>query len=149
MMYDVVDSLRYCCALVLGERYVDESSEWHTFADDGGNGKDRNHSRIGGAADPFLTHAHLDTTITYSAPRKMQAKTSVDAAAATAFVPRMRGSIPAHDKALIDAFQAIADMVDWLGLTAMVRDRAKEVFKKLEEAKACLRNGRGQNWDAL
>ena len=115
-MYNIADGLRYyrvchratavvldhasgdtvCteCALVLRERYVDESSEWRTFADDGGSGKDRDRSRVGGAADPFLTHAQLGTTITYSAPRKMQAKTSADAAAATAFVPRMRGSVP-------------------------------------------------------
>ncbi|WVZ87595.1 hypothetical protein U9M48_034206 [Paspalum notatum var. saurae] len=97
--------------------------QWRSFADDGG-GEDRDPSRVGGASDPFLSNTPLVTRIAYSAPQKAQA--------AAGGLPNMRindggrGADP--EKTLVEAFRAIADMAN---------DRAKEVYKKLEEAKAC------------
>ncbi|KAL5232404.1 hypothetical protein ABZP36_031180 [Zizania latifolia] len=129
------------CALVLESRYIDESSEWRNFADDGG-GEDRDPSRVGGPSDPFLTHVG-GTTITYSVPLKTQAKAAGEGAA---LLPRMLDVGPAPEKALLTAFRGIADLADRLGLVATIRDRAKEVFKKLEEAKW---SARGRNRDAV
>ncbi|EEE64578.1 hypothetical protein OsJ_19430 [Oryza sativa Japonica Group] len=101
------------CALVLDARYIDETSEWRTFANDGAS-DDRDPNRVGDRADPFLPDHVGGTTIAYSsAPPK-----------------------------------GIADMADRLGLVATIRDRAKEVFKKLGEAPT---KGlpRGRNRDAV
>ncbi|RCV16713.1 hypothetical protein SETIT_3G160200v2 [Setaria italica] len=120
------------CALVLDAHYVDEGSEWRNFADDGG-GEDRDPSRVGGASDPFLNNAPLDTRIVFNGPQKTQA----DGGHA---LPRMRiNTGPDPEQSLVEAFRAITDMADRLGLVATIRDRAKDVYKKMDEAKACPR----------
>ncbi|CAL4909394.1 unnamed protein product [Urochloa decumbens] len=120
------------CALVLDAHFVDEGSEWRNFADDGG-GEDRDPSRVGGPNDPFLTNGTLDTRIVYNSggPQK---------AAPADALPRMRlNAGPDPEQTLVEAFRGIADMADRLGLVATIRDRAKDVYKKMEEAKACPR----------
>ncbi|KAJ1263906.1 hypothetical protein BS78_09G222200 [Paspalum vaginatum] len=123
------------CALVLDAHYIDEGSEWRNFADDGG-GEDRDPSRVGGPNDPFLSNAPLETRIVYSGPQKAQGEGGGHHA-----LPRMRISDgrPDPEQTLGEAFRAIADMADRLGLVATIRDRAKDVYKKLDEAKACPR----------
>ncbi|OEL38184.1 Transcription initiation factor IIB [Dichanthelium oligosanthes] len=118
------------CALVLEAHYIDEGSEWRNFADDGG-GEDRDPSRVGGANDPFLSNAPLVTRIAYSGPQKTQA----DA------LPRMRVSAGGTDpeQSLVEAFRAINEMAERLGLVGTIRDGAKEVYKRLDESKACPR----------
>ncbi|XP_052150610.1 transcription initiation factor IIB-like [Oryza glaberrima] len=117
------------CALVLEERYIDETSEWRTFSD-AGSGEDRDPNRVGGCSDPFLSHAELGTVV---APAKRQAKD-------TASPPHVRvDSKSGQDSSLAVAFRAISDMADRLQLVATIRDRAKELFKKMEEAKLCAR----------
>ncbi|KAL6620625.1 hypothetical protein ACP70R_035764 [Stipagrostis hirtigluma subsp. patula] len=118
------------CALVLEARYIDEGSEWRNFADDGG-GEDRDPSRVGGPSDPFLSDGPLSTRIVVPGSGKLKP----DAA-----LPRMRVvGEPDPEQSLVEAFRAIADMADRLGLVATIRDRAKEVYKKLDEAKTCPR----------
>ncbi|XP_062230245.1 transcription initiation factor IIB-like [Phragmites australis] len=125
------DTICTDCALVLEAHYIDEGSEWRNFADDGG-GEDRDPSRVGGPNDPFLSNAPLVTRIVFSGPLKQQG----DGAA----LPRMRNvGGPDTERTLVEAFHAIADMADRLGLVATIRDRAKEVYKTLDEAKACPR----------
>ncbi|CAN6336922.1 unnamed protein product [Urochloa humidicola] len=130
------------CALVLDAHFVDEGSEWRSFADDGG-GEDRDPSRVGGPNDPFLSNAPLVTRIAFSSgPQK-----SHQAADA---LPRMRaaagGGGADPEQSLVDAFGAISDMADRLGLVGTIRDGAKDVYKKLDGAKAC---PRGRKRDAL
>jgi len=122
------------CALVLEAHYIDEGSEWRSFADDGG-GEDSDPSRVGGPNDPFLSNAPLVTRITYSGPQKVQGAVSGNA------LPRMRVNVGGadHEQSLVEAFRAIADMADRLGLVATIRDGAKDVYKKLDEAKVCPR----------
>ncbi|KAF0911172.1 hypothetical protein E2562_007950 [Oryza meyeriana var. granulata] len=128
------------CALVLEERYVDETSEWRTFSDAGG-GDDRDPNRVGGPSDPFLAHAQLGTVV---ATAKRQAKEA--ATAADTSLPQVRVDFESgQESSLSVAFRAIADMADRLQLVATIRDRAKELFKKLEEARLC---PRGRNCDA-
>ncbi|CAN6327408.1 unnamed protein product [Urochloa humidicola] len=122
------------CALVLDAHYVDEGSEWRSFADDGG-GEDRDPSRVGGPNDPFLSNAPLVTRIAFSGPHKAQAHADA--------LPRMRGASGGAaadpEQSLVEAFHAIADMADRLGLVGTIRDGAKDVYKKLDDAKACPR----------
>lgn len=119
------------CALVLEAHYIDEGSEWRNFADDGG-GEDRDPSRVGGPNDPFLKENHLSTRIVVPGPFK--AKGGGDA------LPRMRMvSEPDPEATLVEAFHGIADMAERLGLVATIRDRAKEVYKRMDEAKQCPR----------
>ena len=117
------------CALVLDARFVDEGSEWRSFADDGG-GEDRDPSRVGGRNDPFLDNAPLDTRIVFNGPPKTQSEGGHA-------LPRMRiAGGPDPDQTLVEVFRAIADMADRLGLVATIQDRAKDVYKKMDEAKA-------------
>uniref|UniRef100_A0A0D9WZ78 Cyclin-like domain-containing protein n=1 Tax=Leersia perrieri TaxID=77586 RepID=A0A0D9WZ78_9ORYZ len=60
--------------------------------------------------------------------------------------PKMRAAVPETNKALAEGFGAIADMARRLGLADAVSERAKEVLRKLEEAKAC---PKGRSRDAL
>jgi transcription initiation factor TFIIB len=119
------------CALVLEAHYIDEGSEWRSFADDGG-GEDRDPSRVGGPGDPFLGEAPLTTRIVVAGPLKAKAG---DGAA----IPRVRVSGDEPDN---EPYHAIADMAERLGLVATIRDRAKEVYKKMDEAKQCPRLGK-------
>ncbi|CAL4909393.1 unnamed protein product [Urochloa decumbens] len=119
------------CALVLDAHFVDEGSEWRNFADDGG-GEDRDPSRVGGPNDPFLSNAPLVTRIVYNSggPQK---------GAPADALPRMRGAGADPEQSLVEAFRAISDMADRLGLVGTIRDGAKDVYKKLDDAKACPR----------
>ncbi|OEL38181.1 Transcription initiation factor IIB [Dichanthelium oligosanthes] len=121
------------CALVLDAHFIDEGTEWRNFADDGG-GEDRDPSRVGGPNDAFLNNTPLDTRIVYNnGPQKTQG----DGGHA---LPRMRINVgPDREQSLVEAFRAITDMADRLGLVGAIRDRAKDVYKKMDEAKACPR----------
>ncbi|KAF0926535.1 hypothetical protein E2562_026023 [Oryza meyeriana var. granulata] len=127
------------CALVLEARYIDETSEWRTFANDGGS-DDRDPNRVGDSGDPFLPDQLGGTTITYSAPLKTQAKNAAGEDAP--LLRRLDVAGASTEKSLVAAFKSIADMADRLGLVATIRDRAKEVFKKLDEAPKGLPRGR-------
>uniref|UniRef100_A0ACD5U8L4 Uncharacterized protein n=1 Tax=Avena sativa TaxID=4498 RepID=A0ACD5U8L4_AVESA len=59
----------------------------------------------------------------------------------------MRAAV--HDKSLADAFHSIDDMAERLGLAEAVRDRAREVFRKLEDARAFPKGGKCRNRKAL
>ncbi|KAG8100216.1 hypothetical protein GUJ93_ZPchr0013g37477 [Zizania palustris] len=75
------------------------------------------------------------------APAKRQA----GANAGTSQLPVHINVGSSRDKTLVDAFHAISDMADRLGLVATVRDRAKELFKNLDEAnKLCPRGPKRQ-----
>ena len=51
------------CGLVVGDRLVDNRSEWRTFANDESGGDDP--SRVGKAANPLDAGHHLETAISY------------------------------------------------------------------------------------
>ncbi|AQK88170.1 Transcription initiation factor IIB-2 [Zea mays] len=130
------------CALVLEAHYIDEGSEWRNFADDGG-GEDRDPSRVGGSSDPFLANMPLVTQIAYAGPQKAQGEGGHA-------LPRLHVSASGGaggEQTLVEGFHAIADMADRLGLVATIRDRAKDVYKRLGEARAC--PGRGKKRDAF
>ncbi|KAG6397293.1 hypothetical protein SASPL_143459 [Salvia splendens] len=120
------------CGLVLEARSIDETSEWRTFADDSG---DHDPNRVGGPVNPLLGDAALSTVIS-RAPNGSNVDSSLTRL-------QNRGGDP--DRALLMAFKAISSMADRLSLVTTIKDRASEIYKRLEDQKCT----RGRNLDAL
>ncbi|KAM0891549.1 hypothetical protein ACQ4PT_026311 [Festuca glaucescens] len=154
------DTICTQCSRLIGQRYVDQSSEWRTFLNDVGGIGGRGH--VGGAAaDHFFAHAGNPAAATIPYPASACNAKSTEASdnhthggAGGAAGPSRDGTMPqmrraVSDKSLADAFHSIDDMAARLGLAAAVRDRAKEVFRKLEYAKVLPRGGKCRNRHAL
>ncbi|KAL0359553.1 UNVERIFIED_CONTAM: Transcription initiation factor IIB-2 [Sesamum angustifolium] len=122
------------CGLVLESHSIDETSEWRTFANESG---DNDPVRVGGPTNPLLTDGGLSTVI--SKPNG----TTSDFLTSSLGRWQNRGSNP--DRSLILAFKSIATMSDRLGLVATIKDRANEIYKKVEDQKS----SRGRNQDAI
>ncbi|GJS91659.1 transcription initiation factor IIB-2 [Tanacetum coccineum] len=152
------------CSLVLESHSIDETSEWRTFANESG---DNDPVRVGGPTNILLNDGGLSTVIS-----KPNGVTS-DFLSSSLGRWQNRGSNP--DRSLILAFKTIATMCDrivlvmsekWknydfalkldsfrkallihdqLGLVATIKDRANEIFKKVEDQKS----SRGRNQDAI
>ncbi|EPS61179.1 hypothetical protein M569_13619, partial [Genlisea aurea] len=120
------------CGLVLEARTIDETSEWRTFADDAG---DHDPNRVGGPVNPLLADAALSTVISRGA-----GGSNGDASLARL---QNRGSDP--DRAIVLAFKTISNMADRLSLVTTIKDRASEIYKRLEDQKCT----RGRNLEAL
>ncbi|KAG6743876.1 hypothetical protein D5086_028929 [Populus alba] len=122
------------CGLVLESHSIDETSEWRTFANESG---DNDPVRVGGPTNPLLTDGGLSTVI--AKPNGA----SGEFLSSSLGRWQNRGSNP--DRGLITAFKTIATMSDRLGLVATIKDRANEIYKKVEDQKS----SRGRNQDAL
>ncbi|CAH1418420.1 unnamed protein product [Lactuca virosa] len=122
------------CGLVLESHSIDETSEWRTFANESG---DNDPVRVGGPTNVLLNDGGLSTVIS-----KPNGVTS-DFLSSSLGRWQNRGSNP--DRSLIMAFKTIATMSDRLGLVATIKDRANEIFKKVEDQKS----SRGRNQDAI
>ncbi|CAN1256227.1 Transcription initiation factor IIB-2, partial [Linum perenne] len=122
------------CGLVLESHSIDETSEWRTFANESG---DNDPVRVGGPTNPLLADGGLSTVI--AKPNGA----SGDFLSSSLGRWQNRGSNP--DRGLILAFKTIATMSDRLGLVATIKDRANEIFKRVEDQKS----SRGRNQDAL
>ncbi|XP_073525806.1 uncharacterized protein [Phyllobates terribilis] len=122
------------CGLVLESHSIDETSEWRTFANES---NDNDPVRVGGPTNPLLTDGGLSTVI--SKPNG----TTGDFLSSSLGRWQNRGSNP--DRTLIAAFKTIATMADRLGLVATIKDRASEIYKKVEDQKS----SRGRNQDAI
>ncbi|KQK16096.1 transcription initiation factor IIB [Brachypodium distachyon] len=172
MYNDVANCMRYCkgcrrvttvtvnpasgdtvcteCSLVLKERYVDESLEWRNFLNHGPAAPaDKSPSHID---DHFLTNLQLGTAV--AGPATGNAETDVALPRKRGGgVPKKRGAAAAAaaapNRTLAEAFQAMDGMAERLGLATAVKDRAKEVLRKLEDAKAFPKGGKCRNRLAL
>ncbi|KAL5719966.1 Transcription initiation factor IIB-2 [Ranunculus cassubicifolius] len=122
------------CGLVLEAHSIDETSEWRTFANESG---DNDPVRVGGPSNPLLTDGGLTTIIS-----KPNGSTG-DFLSSSLGRWQNRGSNP--DRSLILAFKTIATMSDRLNLVATIKDRANEIYKKVEDQKSI----RGRNQDAI
>ncbi|XP_052477069.1 transcription initiation factor IIB-2 isoform X1 [Gossypium raimondii] len=122
------------CGLVLESHSIDETSEWRTFANESG---DNDPVRVGGPTNPLLADGGLSTVI--AKPNGA----SGEFLSSSLGRWQNRGSNP--DRGLIVAFKTIATMSDRLGLVATIKDRANEIYKKVEDQKS----SRGRNQDAL
>ncbi|CAO2837296.1 unnamed protein product [Amaranthus hypochondriacus] len=122
------------CGLVLEAHSIDEHSEWRTFANEA---QDNDPVRVGGPTNPLLTDGGLSTVI--SKPNG----SSTEFLTSSLGRWQSRGSNP--DRNLIQAFKSIATMADRLGLVSTIKDRASEIYKKVEDQKPL----RGRNQDAI
>ncbi|OAY77853.1 transcription initiation factor IIB-like [Ananas comosus] len=122
------------CGLVLEAHSIDETSEWRTFANESG---DNDPVRVGGPANPLLADGGLSTVI--AKPNGAHGEFLSSSLGRW----QNRGSNP--DRSLILAFKTIATMADRLGLVATIKDRANEIYKKVEDHKS----SRGRNQDAI
>ncbi|CAL9148382.1 transcription initiation factor IIB [Musa acuminata AAA Group] len=122
------------CGLVLEAHSIDVTSEWRTFANESA---DNDPVRVGGPTNPLLTDGGLSTVI--SKPNGAQAEFLSSSLGRW----QSRGANP--DRNLILAFKTIATMADRLGLVATIKDRANEIYKKIEDLKSI----RGRNQDAI
>jgi len=111
------------CGLVLGDRIIDTRSEWRTFANDEGDDP----SRVGAAANPLLDGAQLDTVISRRDGGSGMARD----------LNKVHGRANAvkGEKNLIQAYKEIAAMSDAIGLTKLIADIAKQLYKRVEEEK--------------
>lgn len=109
------------CGTIVGDRIIDERSEWRTFASEsGGVGDDP--SRVGGPANPLLDGDGLETLISGSSSSNLG---------------RLQNKVnykPA-EKNLMTNFKVIGIFCDRIGLPRVIADRAKQLFKKADEAK--------------
>ncbi|XP_006658593.1 transcription initiation factor IIB-like [Oryza brachyantha] len=162
-MYGCADVVRYCqgcqrdtsmvldhatgdavcidCVLVLGGAGADACSQPRWRA---GSARDsvKGGEEVVAAADADGGAIALPVTPPADAGSAAPSKTTRAAA-----VPKMRGALPDMSKVLAEGFDAIASMARRLWLPDVVSYRAKEVLRKLEEARAWPK-GRGSR-DAL
>jgi len=122
------------CGLVVGDRVIDVTSEWRTFANDS-DAKDR--SRVGDVQNSLLSGSDLSTRIGVELKPGNHGMTDYQAGI------KKRGaqntSNNAADKYLMNGFREIAIQCDRASLPDSIVSRAKLRFKNVYEAK-CLRN---------
>lgn len=135
VVLDFASGDRICtqCGLVLDIKHIDENAEGRTFADDNNNKKDPN--RVGSLMNPFLTNRNLVTVV--SEPKNSDRSTEV------LHSKKLNNKKP--DDILVKGFDDMASMADRLGLVAIIKNRAYEIYKNVEEHKSC----RGRTLDAI
>ncbi|KAL0418488.1 UNVERIFIED_CONTAM: Transcription initiation factor IIB-2 [Sesamum radiatum] len=141
------------CGLVLEAHSIDETSEWRTFANETG---ENDPVRVGGPTNPLLADGGLSTVI--SKPNGSAADYL------TSSFGRWQNRGSNLDRSVIQAFKTISTMADRfvyaslscsglgielmvnrLGLVATIKDRANEIYKKVEDQKPL----RGRNQDSI
>jgi len=128
--YHAGDMICSMCGLVVGDRVIDVSSEWRTFAD-----SDKDSSRVGAAENPLLENNNLSTLI-------VPGKGTVDD-----YFGRFqnRTNISSADRTLLNGFKTISEMCDRLNLPKSISDSANILYKKVKNAKLL----RGRSNDAI
>jgi len=107
----------------LGDRIIDMRSEWRSFSNSEGNDEDP--SRVGGPSNPFLDGNNLETMISRAKARPSLARNLSKL--------HNEGIVKAHDRILVQAFRDIAIMCERAGLPQAIADRAKQLYKKVED----------------
>ncbi|KAF3636479.1 Transcription initiation factor IIB [Capsicum annuum] len=156
------------CGLVLESHSIDETSEWRTFANESG---DNDPVRVGDPTNPLLSDGGLSTVIskpngttsdflTSSLGRWQSRGSNSDRSLILAFkaigvMSDRRSRVQAWKQPLAEMQAELVcgiskDMADAiilfrLGLVATIKDRANEIYKKVEDQKS----SRGRNQDAI
>lgn len=110
------------CGLVFEGRIIDTRSEWRTFQNDEANDDP---SRVGNAANPLLDDGQLDTQIGFRDGGSGAAKE----------LNRTHSRVTANNsqKVLIAGYKDITAFCDRAALPKIVQDRAKQLFKKIQD----------------
>eukprot|EP01111_Echinosteliopsis_oligospora_P004810 TRINITY_DN1788_c0_g1_i1.p1 TRINITY_DN1788_c0_g1~~TRINITY_DN1788_c0_g1_i1.p1 ORF type:complete len:323 (-),score=84.52 TRINITY_DN1788_c0_g1_i1:18-986(-) len=130
--YAAGDMICKGCGLILGDRIVDEHSEWRTFSNSDTPGSDPN--RVGGPSNPLLRDSGLSTMIGKG-----------DSSAASLARWQNRGALNSGDRSLLAAFKEIGRMGERMGLPQTIRDRANELYKQVDDQKSM----RGRTADGI
>jgi len=131
--YSAGDMICKGCGSVLGDRIIDEHSEWRTFSNSDSTGADPN--RVGGPSNPLLRDSGLSTII----------GRGEGAAAASLSRWQNRGALGSGDRSLLAAFKEIGRMADRMSLPQTIRDRANELYKQVDDQKSM----RGRTADGI
>lgn len=123
------------CGLVLESHSIDETSEWRTFANES---NDTDPNRVGKASNPLLNDGGLSTYIA-NKPNGSSGEF------VSPTLNRLQNRASNHDRTLLLAFKNITTMAERLDLTTVIKDRANEIYKRVEDQKS----SRGRNQDAL
>ncbi|OLL22397.1 Transcription initiation factor IIB, partial [Neolecta irregularis DAH-3] len=99
--------------------------EWRTFANDEG-GDDP--SRVGAASNPLLNGNQLETMISGQDGGSGRARELAKA--------QSRSAQNKNDRNLLSAYKDIGSMGDAIGLTKIVCDTARQIYKKVDDNKA-------------
>ena len=111
------------CGVVLGDRIIDTRSEWRVFSNS--EGAEEDPSRVGGPSNPLLDGNNLETMISRANARPGLARNLSKL--------HNEGIVKAHDRILVQAFRDIAIMCERAGLPQSIADRAKQLYKKVED----------------
>jgi transcription initiation factor TFIIB len=117
------------CGRVVGDRIIRTDKEWREFQDDTGS---KSKSRVGGPENPFLENSALSTSISQKG----------------GFVPLLKTQTrisTGKDSSLKNAFKKIDEFAARMSVPQIVKDRSKEIWKSLDDAKAV----KGRNSEAL
>lgn len=109
------------CGCTIGNRIIDETSEWRNFSDS--NAPDQ--SRVGAANNPLLDTGTYDTIISAG-----KGTLGVNLSKT-----QMRSSMRGPEQALINGFNLITALCDRANITKTIADRAKYNFKIVETKK--------------
>lgn len=118
------------CGRIVGERIIRTDKEWREFQDDSSS---KSKSRVGGPENPLLGNSSLSTMIEPTLTGKNLSKSQT------------RISLSGKESGLRAGFKKIDEMASTMQLVQLVKDKAKEIFKDMEEKKAI----KGRNSEAL
>ncbi|KAL3637210.1 Transcription initiation factor IIB-2 [Castilleja foliolosa] len=128
------DTVCTVCGLILASHTIDCNKDWGTFAD---KSDDNDPSRVGAVENPLQTDEGVTTVISQPSGDTSEYLTPSPG--------RWQNRGSGTDRALIQGFKSIATMAERLGLVATIKDRANEIYKKVEDQKST----RGRNQAAI
>lgn len=109
------------CGVVLGDRIIDETSEWRSFEDS--NKSDP--SRVGSASNPFLDTEQLDTMISVGKGQHSYTLSKI----------QMKNYMRGPKRALKNGLNLIQAFCEKSNICKTISDRAQHIFKKVESKK--------------
>jgi len=118
------DTVCASCGLVLGERIIDTRSEWRTFSNDDQGNDDP--SRVGEAPNTLLNGSNLQTTISFGDGIKSRELARAQS----------KSTDTKSNKGLMAAYREIGTYSDTIGITQVVSDTAKHLYKMVSDSGA-------------
>lgn len=109
------------CGVVLGDRIIDETSEWRSFEDS--NKSDP--SRVGSASNPFLDTEQLDTMISTGKGMNSYTLSKI----------QMKSYMRGPQRALKNGLNLIQAFCDRSSISKTICNRAQYVFKTVDSQK--------------
>ena len=116
------------CGLVVGDRTIDLTSEWRTFAAGDNGSEDK--SRVGGEENHLLHGNNLSTII---GPGTGKASFNSEGKAMYTNWSRTSGQSSTSERTLHNAFNTITDMADKINISQSIIDRANQLVKTVHD----------------